>query len=110
MSKWFFKVVGLAVLVYCTASCLTTVVYAQTLQSPSYKFEESNLGGGGSIQSNSANFQSRSSISDTAVGNSASTNFQTEAGSTTTNDPALTFIINTGSINFGSFSASTATV
>lgn len=74
------------------------------LQSPHYRFDESTLGGGGLIQSNSSNYQSSESVGDAAIGNSASTNYQVNAGSQTTNDPALTFTINTSTSNFGSFS------
>lgn len=79
---------------------------AESLQSNSYRFEESTVGGGGLIQSNSANFQSGVSLGDTAIGNSASENFQMESGSRTTNDPTLSFSVNSGAANFGDFSPS----
>jgi hypothetical protein len=95
------------------AYCLTfspSSVAAETLQSPNYKFDESTLGAGGLIQSSSANYQSSSSTGDLGVGNSASSGYQINAGSQTTNDPTLSFSVNTINANFGSFTASSATV
>jgi hypothetical protein len=83
-------------------------LYADTLQSTNYKFSETAIGSGGLIQSSSANYQGRDSIGDIAVGSAASSNYQIAAGSTTTNDPALSVSVN-GTINFGNFTASNAT-
>jgi len=83
--------------------------YAQTLESPSFRFEETTLGNGGLINSSSPSFQSGVSVGDTAVGSSESGNFQFEAGSQTTDDPALNFTIENGNVQFGSFTASGAT-
>ncbi|MDB5186950.1 MAG: exported protein of unknown function [Candidatus Saccharibacteria bacterium] len=94
---------------YCVI-CTTSVAYANVPQSNSYRFDESTVGSGGLIQSNSANFQATNASGDLAVGNSASGNFQVDSGSKTTNDPTLAFAINTADANFGSFSASTPTV
>jgi hypothetical protein len=93
-----------------TTGVLLGVAYADSLQSPNYRFDESSLGNGGFIQSQSNNFQANGSAGDTAVGNTASGNFQIDTGSQTTADPALSFAVNTGNANFGSFSPSTATV
>jgi len=84
-------------------------VYGQTLSSPSYQFEETTLGNGGLINSSSPNYQSGVSIGDTAIGNSESGNFQFESGSQTTDDPALSFSIDSSNVQFGSFTASGAT-
>lgn len=82
-----------------------------SLKSAHYQIDESFIGGSGLIQSNSSNYQlGGSSAGDTATGNSSSTNYQTNAGYNTTNDPALSFTVNNSSANFGSFSASGATV
>jgi len=83
-------------------------VYGQTLSSPSFRFEETTLGNGGLINSASPNFQSGVSIGDTAVGSSESSNFQFEAGSQTTDDPALSFAISSSNVQFGNFTASGA--
>jgi hypothetical protein len=84
------------------------IVHADTLQSSNYKFDESSIGSGGSIQSSSTNYQSIDALGSTAIGNSTSTNFQIEAGSKTTSEPTLSFAVNNGNTNFGSFTASSA--
>jgi hypothetical protein len=105
----FQAVVVLAMIAVAGIFCLALLpVSADTLQSNNYKFDETDLGGGGLNQSSSPNFQSILSVGDNAVGDSASTNFQTQAGSLTSPDPALTFIINSGAVNFGTFSPSLA--
>jgi len=97
------------ILAFCVAA-QTTAVYADPLQSTNYRFDESTIGAGGLIQSSSANYQGTDAVGDVAIGNAASTNYQVNAGSKTTNDPTLSFSLNSGGINFGSFTASSATV
>lgn len=98
------------------AVCCLLLVYhsagAETLQSNGYKFEESTIGAGGLIQSNSANYQGSSILGDVAIGNSASANYQVNAGNNTPPDPALTFSVDSATGAFPAFSptaASTAT-
>ncbi len=88
----------------------TVPATANSPQSPSYRFDESAIGAGDLIQSNSANYQSSTAMGDLVIGNATSTNYQVEAGSQTTADPALSFSINSSGSNFGSFTASNATV
>jgi hypothetical protein len=83
-------------------------VRAQSLSSPSYNFNESAVGTGGVIEANSTNYKATNSSGALVVGNSASANYQIESGPTTTDDPALSFSISSGAINFGDFSATTA--
>jgi hypothetical protein len=74
--------------------------------------DEGFVGGGGLLQSQSGHFQAAASSGDTAVGSSSSTSYITDPGYTTTNDPALTFIVPTGAVNFPDLSplaASTTT-
>jgi hypothetical protein len=107
MNRWrtcIYIVAGLGLL-------LTAVVVSPSLsalQSNNYQFDETDLGGGGLNQSSSANYTSVLSVGDNAVGNSSSANFQVDAGSQQSPDPALTFIINNGAVNFGTFSSSIA--
>jgi hypothetical protein len=96
------------VAVYIALQVTTTYVIA--LQSTNYRFDESVVGASGLMQSNSANYQGSNSVGDLATGNAASANFQVNAGSQTTNDPTLSFSINGAGVNFGSFTASNATV
>lgn len=110
MSKRLAGWVGVFfVLAYCVAY-QTPTAYADPLQSSNYRFDESAIGSGGLIQSSSANYQATDSVGDLATGNAASTNFQVNAGSKTTNDPSLSFAINSSAVNFGNFTASGATV
>ncbi|MGH7197055.1 MAG: hypothetical protein ACREGJ_04825 [Candidatus Saccharimonadales bacterium] len=106
------KLAGRVGLFLILTSCVAfvTVPYVHSLQSPNYKFDESAIGTGGLIQSSSANFQADSAIGGLAIGNAASANFQVEAGSKTTNDPALSFGITNANIDLGSFTSSGATV
>jgi hypothetical protein len=111
MSKRLLGWAGLALMAAYCASGAASVVHAESpLQSSNYRFEESTLGAGGLLQSSSANYQASSTTGDLAVGSAASTNYQVNAGSKTTNDPALSFTMNSSGVNFGSFTPSSATV
>lgn len=96
------------------ACCLMTgsnIVNAACSQaSTNYCLNEGSLGTNGLIESSSANYKGSSSAGGLTVGESASTNFQVQTGSETTNDPTLAFGISNTNVNFGSFSASTATM
>lgn len=82
----------------------SSAVHAE-LQSSNYRFDESTIGSGGLVESSSANYKATDVLGDVAIGNAASANFQVQAGSKTSPDPALTVKINTSSSSFGSFSA-----
>lgn len=79
---------------------------AQALSSTNYRIDESFIGGGGLIEESSTNFKAGESIGDLGVGDSSSANYQSSSGYTTTNDPALSFAVNTSSISFGALSTS----
>ena len=96
-----------ALLAYCMLG-FVSAAYGDSLKSAHYQIDESFVGGSGLVQSSSANYKEGESIGDTGIGNSASANYQTNSGYTTTNDPALSFAVNTASANFGSFSPSAA--
>lgn len=106
------RLVGCLAFVFLLAFIASSGTFVVNAEAPpastNYRFDESSITGGGLIESNSSNFRSSSSLGDTAVGNSASANFQTESGSQTTDDPALTFIIEDGDATFNDFSATTA--
>ena len=112
MSKWL-EYLSTGLLVVIITTWFMPVAFADTvLQSQSYKFEYTDLGGGGLNLSSSPNYQSVLSTTDAAVGTSSSNNFQTESGSQTTGDPSLSFTVDTGTSSFGIFSptaTSTAT-
>jgi hypothetical protein len=104
--RWVGLFTGVAALV--SGSSFAAVAYADTLQSPNYQFEESVLGAGGLVQSNSANYQAGSTVGEAATGDSASPNFQVQAGNKTSPDPVLKFSVDNSNANFGNFSTSTA--
>ena len=96
-------------LVLAVLCCSVAAAHADNSYSSHYELDESFLGNGGLLNSSSTNYQlGNSSVGDTAVGESSSSSFQTNAGSTTTGDPALSFSIDTPTANFGSFSPSAA--
>lgn len=78
------------------------------LNSAHYHLDESVVGGGGLVQSSSSSFQSREAISDTAVGDSSSTNFTIDSGNVTPAYPALIFGITNNNATFNDFSPSAA--
>lgn len=84
--------------------------YAETLQSNNFKLDESSIGTSNPIGQASSNFTIDSATGDIGVGNSASSNFQINAGSKTSPDPVLSFSVNSALTNFGVFSASSPTV
>jgi hypothetical protein len=108
MSKWSARLVGLGLVAVGVPIFGISIGYA--LQSPNYRFDESSIGSGGLVQSSSTNYQGSDSVGDTAIGNSASTSYQVNAGSKTTNDPALSFTIINSAANFGDFSMGATSV
>lgn len=110
MAKWFSKLAVAAFAALFSTGFAMTLVYADTLQSPNYKFDESSIGSGGLVQSSSTNYQARDALGDTAIGNSASSNYQVESGSKTTSEPTLSFAVTNANANFGSFTATGASV
>lgn len=98
-----------ASILFFAACCLvfSPTAFAETLQSPGYKFDESTLGAGGLPDSSSANYQGSSSTGDLGVGEAESSNYRVQGGSQTTSDPSLSVSVNTSGISFNSFSAST---
>lgn len=88
---------------------LSSTVFAQSLQSPSYRIDESFIGPGGSVYSSSPNYQESSTAGDIGVGESSSSSYSSVAGFNTTSDPRLSMIVNTPSINFGALSTAATT-
>ncbi len=97
MFRWKTIVAGLVLL-----TMQPHWVLADSSKSSNFRIDESFIGGGGRIDEGSPNFRASETIGDVGVGNSASANFQTNSGGTTTSDPSLSFIIdNSGVVNFG---------
>lgn len=95
------------VMLYASIVLQAPPVFAETLQSSNYKFNETSVGTSGLIGSGSTNYRITEATGDTGVGSTSSSNFQINAGTKTTSDPALSFAITGSSPGFGAFSAST---
>ncbi len=88
-----------------------------SLVSPSYRIDESQVGGTGDYGSQSGGYSfipgtddGGSTLGDTFAGNSASASYQTNAGFNTTAQPTLTFTVNApASVNLGLLSSASAT-
>ena len=94
-------------LAYCV-TCYTTTIYAETpLQSTNYKIDETIVGGGGQDKASSANHQIDMGINDLSIGESSTENFIIHAGSKTTPEPTLSFIITNPAATFNNFSPTT---
>jgi hypothetical protein len=87
-----------------------TKTYADTMKSATYHIDESSVGVGDVSQGVSADYQAAAAVGDLAIGNSSSADYQINAGSQTSPDPALSFSITNGTPNLGSFSPTSATV
>jgi len=95
------------------------LAHADIQQSSNYSMLESELGGTGDFQSNSASYtnvpgtdDSGSTVGDNAVGNSSSASYQTNSGFNTTSQPGLALSVSSSQVNLGALSgasASTAT-
>ncbi len=100
--------VGLLLLAFIVGS-MPQLVLAENVspQSTNFRLDETVVGVGGLMNSGSNNYKATDSVGSLSVGNAASTNYQVIAGSKTTSDPTLSFIVNSSSANFGVFSAAT---
>src|SRR5690348_8009261 len=98
------QVKGLVALLIVALGLSTPAFATDFPASPSYRFDETSIGLTNNLESSSANYRDQSGAGDTATGAASSANFQTQAGSDTSNDPNLTFSMNTSSANFGAFS------
>ncbi|HKR81943.1 MAG TPA: hypothetical protein VJR27_03000 [Candidatus Saccharimonadales bacterium] len=81
---------------------------ANATQSTNYQIQEDFIGGVGGTYANSTNYQSIGSAGAAAVGDSSSANYRTQSGATTTNDPSLSFAVNTSSVALGTLSTGSA--
>ena len=96
------NVVGLAYLL--------SPAVAEALASPSYRFEETTLGGSGFLNAQSNNYQAMGTSGILGLGDSTGSGYQLSAGHVTTPDPTLTFAVNDFDINFPDFSSTQASV
>jgi len=87
--------------------CCVVSLPATALQSSNYRIDESAISTGAMLQSSSANFKAIDGINDIAIGTSASSNYQVQAGSKTSPDPWLSFSILSSNVDFGTLSSAT---
>lgn len=85
---------------------LSLPVTTLAINSSNYQIKEDFVGGSGGQGSNSASYRAEQALGDSAAGQAASTNYQTHSGTPTTDEPTLTFIVNSSSVNLGSLSTS----
>lgn len=108
-----FKRLLFWVLTLCLSTYFITIqtpnVFAETLQSPNYKIDESAIGIDDQGQSSSASYKTETATGALSVGNSASGNYQIDTGTKTSPDPTLSFAINDASLDLGNFSPTATT-
>lgn len=91
---------------YASVAYATCAPDAQSC-SPSYQVNETFFGNGGELSACSTNYCSKQSAGETGVGNTASTNYQAQAGFNTDRVPSLTFIVNNTNADLGILTAGT---
>lgn len=100
--------VRIAAIAICGVIFCVPAAFAETLQSTTYRFEESAVGTGGVIDAASTNYRADNAAGALVVGNSSSTNYQIESGPVTPFDPVISFTVNSVS-SLGAFSATVPT-
>jgi hypothetical protein len=80
---------------------LPAMALAAQSSSPNYQVNEVFFGAGGELDASSPNYQSKESIGETAVGNTASPGYQAQAGFNTNRDPYIQFTVNSTDIDLG---------
>lgn len=87
-------------------SCVLTFP-TSALESTNYRIDESAISTGNLLQSSSANYKALDGINDLAIGNSASSNYQVNAGTKTDPYPWLSVRILSANASFGVLSPTT---
>ncbi len=85
---------------------LTLPIFAHAASSTNYEIQEDTFTSGGTVQSSSPNYTERDASGSVGVGNGRGNAYQAQSGYVTTNDPTLSFIVNTTSVPLGSLSTS----
>ena len=99
-----------SVIAICLVCLLMPVVGAESSESATYRIDESSIGTSDAVDVESASYGISSATGDLGVGNSSSSNYQINAGSKTSPDPALSFAVDATGTGFDDFSpTSTAT-
>jgi len=90
-----------------TVVILIWPIAAAASKSTSYQIQEDFIGGVGGSYASSATYKSIDSAGAAAIGNGSSTSYRSQSGATTTNDPNLSFSVNTSSVSLGSLTTAT---
>jgi hypothetical protein len=93
----------------CLVSALfvPVIVLAAQSSSSNYQVNEVFFGAGGELNACSASYCSKQSAGETAVGNTASANYQAQGGFNTDRTPYIQFTVSNTSINLGTLTATT---
>ena len=100
---WGKRIIGAVLL-----ALLPQAAAADLSTSPHLHIYETEIGGGGLTNEQSAHLQAGEEIGDTATGGSSSTNLTLQSGYYTAADPALSLTIIDSTPSFGTFSAAQA--
>lgn len=80
-------------------------VYAAQSESANYRVNEVFFGSGGELNACSTNYCSKQSAGESAVGNTASTNFQAQGGYNTDRQPYIEFTVSNTNVDLGLLTA-----
>lgn len=92
---------ALAVLVLLIAITPATIAHAAQSSSTNYSVNEVFFGNGGELNACSSSYCAKQSLGETGVGNTASNNFQAQAGFNTTDEPLLEVSVTGGEQDLG---------
>jgi hypothetical protein len=99
--------VALVVVLVPSVASATCASGAQTC-STTYQVNEAFFGSGGELGACSTSYCSKQSAGETAVGNTASSNFQAQAGFNTNREPYIEFTVSSTNINLGELAATSS--
>lgn len=85
----------------------TPLAFAQ-YNSGNYSAEEVFFGSGGELESSSANYKAKSSVGALGVGNVNSANYRATAGFISPDEPYISMVINTSSVDLGTLTTGSA--
>ena len=83
------------------------ITFACQTSSSSYCVNEAFFGSGGELNACSANYCSKQSLGETAVGNTASAGFQAQGGFNTNREPYIEFTVSNTDVDLGTLTATT---
>ncbi|MDB5175545.1 MAG: exported protein of unknown function [Candidatus Saccharibacteria bacterium] len=83
------------------------ITFAAQSSSNSYQVNEVFFGSGGELNACSGSYCSKQSAGETAVGNTASTNFQAQGGFNTNREPYIEFTVGTTNVDLGTMTPTT---